>query len=380
MHEPGAQTVLGKSYPDTGVEQGRAVLADLARHPATAQHVAHQARAPFHRRRAAAGAGRAAGASASSTPTAISRRWRRRWSTAPEAWDAPRSQAQAPGRVDDRGAARDRRHAGRHRPRSCRRITCWASRCGGRRRRRGSPTTARPGSTAWRSASTSPISSPGASSRDARSAKRSVEDGARPARLGRDAPGHRARREPAAGARAAADGARISAEMTMTLLHAPTRRELLLASGALFAWAHLPKLARAEGRDPRLLVIVLRGALDGLAAVAPVGDPDWVKLRGDKALALDGKTPGAAARRVLRAQSGDAEPASALPGRRRRPSCTRPRRPIASARISTARTCWKAASASRARPIPAGSTARSPRCSRGRARRSAAARPSRSGR
>ena len=59
----------------------------------------------------------------------------------------------------------------------------------------------------------------------------------------------------------------------------------------LFAWAHLPKLARAEGRDPRLLVIVLRGALDGLAAVAPVGDPDWVKLRGDNALALDGKTP-----------------------------------------------------------------------------------------
>lgn len=32
--------MLGKSYPDTGVEQGRAVLADLARHPATARHVA----------------------------------------------------------------------------------------------------------------------------------------------------------------------------------------------------------------------------------------------------------------------------------------------------------------------------------------------------
>jgi uncharacterized protein (DUF1501 family) len=72
-------------------------------------------------------------------------------------------------------------------------------------------------------------------------------------------------------------------------LHAPTRRELLLASGTLFAWAYLPKAARAEGRDPRLLVIVLRGALDGLAAVAPVGDPDWVGLRGDKALTLDGK-------------------------------------------------------------------------------------------
>ena len=75
-------------------------------------------------------------------------------------------------------------------------------------------------------------------------------------------------------------------------LHAPTRRELLLGSGVLFAWAHVPRIARAEGRDPRMLVIVLRGALDGLAMVAPVGDPDWVALRGDKALLLDGKSPG----------------------------------------------------------------------------------------
>jgi uncharacterized protein (DUF1501 family) len=71
----------------------------------------------------------------------------------------------------------------------------------------------------------------------------------------------------------------------------PTRRELLLGSGALFAWAAVPRLARAEGRDPRFLAIVLRGALDGLAVVAPVGDPDWTKLRGDKALILSGATP-----------------------------------------------------------------------------------------
>jgi len=75
-------------------------------------------------------------------------------------------------------------------------------------------------------------------------------------------------------------------------LHLPTRRDALIGSGALFAWAYAPKLARAEGRDPRVLVIVLRGALDGLAMVAPVGDPDWVGLRGDKALLLDGKTAG----------------------------------------------------------------------------------------
>ena len=55
-----------------------------------------------------------------------------------------------------------------------------------------------------------------------------------------------------------------------SMLHLPTRREMMLGSGALFAWAYAPKLARAEGRDPRFLVIVLRG---------------------DKALLLDGKPP-----------------------------------------------------------------------------------------
>jgi uncharacterized protein (DUF1800 family) len=39
-HEPGAQTVIGKTYPDRGMEQGKAVLADLASRPDTARHVA----------------------------------------------------------------------------------------------------------------------------------------------------------------------------------------------------------------------------------------------------------------------------------------------------------------------------------------------------
>jgi uncharacterized protein (DUF1501 family) len=77
----------------------------------------------------------------------------------------------------------------------------------------------------------------------------------------------------------------------MPMFHAPSRRELLLASGVLFAWAHMPKVALAEGRDPRLLTIILRGALDGLATVAPVGDPNWVALRGEKGLSLDGAPP-----------------------------------------------------------------------------------------
>jgi uncharacterized protein (DUF1800 family) len=40
LHEPGAQTVMGKVYAQEDAEQGRAVLRDLAANPATATHVA----------------------------------------------------------------------------------------------------------------------------------------------------------------------------------------------------------------------------------------------------------------------------------------------------------------------------------------------------
>ncbi len=39
-HEPGPQTILGKTYAQDGVDQGQAVLRDLCRHPATAKHIA----------------------------------------------------------------------------------------------------------------------------------------------------------------------------------------------------------------------------------------------------------------------------------------------------------------------------------------------------
>ena len=46
----------------------------------------------------------------------------------------------------------------------------------------------------------------------------------------------------------------------------PSRRAMLVGGGAMFAWAYRPRLASAAGaRDPRFIVIVLRGALDGLA-------------------------------------------------------------------------------------------------------------------
>ena len=68
-----------------------------------------------------------------------------------------------------------------------------------------------------------------------------------------------------------------------------TRRGLLLGGASFAAWAYLPKFARAaDGRDPRLVTIILRGALDGLATVAPVSDPDYAGLHGAIALTRDG--------------------------------------------------------------------------------------------
>ena len=98
----------------------------------------------------------------------------------------------------------------------------------------------------------------------------------------------------AAGPGPVADVARISEEMTMDccesrISSATTRRSLLLGGSSFAAWAYLPKFARAaDGRDPRLIVVILRGALDGLATVAPIGDPDYAGLHGSIALTSDG--------------------------------------------------------------------------------------------
>jgi uncharacterized protein (DUF1501 family) len=77
------------------------------------------------------------------------------------------------------------------------------------------------------------------------------------------------------------------------ITQATSRRALLLGGASFAAWAYLPKFARAaDGRDPRLVVVILRGALDGLATVAPIGDPDYAGLHG--AIALHGDGPNAA--------------------------------------------------------------------------------------
>ena len=68
-----------------------------------------------------------------------------------------------------------------------------------------------------------------------------------------------------------------------------TRRALLLGGGAFAALAYVPRFARAaDGTDPRRIIVILRGALDGLATVAPVGDPDYAGLHGSIALTANG--------------------------------------------------------------------------------------------
>ncbi|ESQ86373.1 hypothetical protein AEAC466_04005 [Asticcacaulis sp. AC466] len=70
-----------------------------------------------------------------------------------------------------------------------------------------------------------------------------------------------------------------------------TNRRQLLTLGATAAFsAFIPRLSSAAGgRDPRFVTIILRGALDGLTAVPPAGDPDYAALRGD--LPVEGAIP-----------------------------------------------------------------------------------------
>jgi uncharacterized protein (DUF1501 family) len=75
-----------------------------------------------------------------------------------------------------------------------------------------------------------------------------------------------------------------------------TRRRFLLSTGALAAGAALPKVlfARTAG-SARLVVVILRGALDGLAAVPPYGDPNYAGLHRELAIAAPGLAEGALA-------------------------------------------------------------------------------------
>jgi uncharacterized protein (DUF1501 family) len=72
------------------------------------------------------------------------------------------------------------------------------------------------------------------------------------------------------------------------------RRRFLAGAGALAASAALPGVLFANtGGTSRLVVVILRGALDGLAAVPPYGDPDYAPLHRELAIAAPGAIDGA---------------------------------------------------------------------------------------
>ena len=78
--------------------------------------------------------------------------------------------------------------------------------------------------------------------------------------------------------------------MTLPLM---TRRAVLMAGGALFlaGSAGALTLSRQAG-DRKFVLVILRGALDGLAAVAPYGDAHYRAARGKLALSPPGEAGG----------------------------------------------------------------------------------------
>jgi uncharacterized protein (DUF1501 family) len=75
-----------------------------------------------------------------------------------------------------------------------------------------------------------------------------------------------------------------------------TRRRFLLGTGAFAASTALPRVLFAHtGGTARLVVVILRGALDGLAAVPPWADPHYAELHRELAIAAPGAADGALA-------------------------------------------------------------------------------------
>ena len=72
-----------------------------------------------------------------------------------------------------------------------------------------------------------------------------------------------------------------------------TRRQVLrtAAAGTLLSTAPSILLANA-GTDARLVLVILRGAADGLAIAAPYGDGNYRKMRGELALPNPGQDNG----------------------------------------------------------------------------------------
>src|SRR6478735_4177293 len=67
-------------------------------------------------------------------------------------------------------------------------------------------------------------------------------------------------------------------------LQSPARRRLFTAAaavtGSLAAWTTLTLAGAAGPGTNRLVLVILRGGLDGLGAAPAIGDPDFAAARG----------------------------------------------------------------------------------------------------
>lgn len=70
-----------------------------------------------------------------------------------------------------------------------------------------------------------------------------------------------------------------------------SRRAVLGITAGLFSCAFLPKAASAATDDPRLLVVVLRGGMDGINVVVPHGDKSYERMRGAIAIPRSATLP-----------------------------------------------------------------------------------------
>ena len=64
-------------------------------------------------------------------------------------------------------------------------------------------------------------------------------------------------------------------------MFALTRRSALLGLSAAVSFGRVSLAVAAAPTEKRFIVVILRGALDGMAAVVPYGDPSLVGLRGE---------------------------------------------------------------------------------------------------
>ena len=79
-----------------------------------------------------------------------------------------------------------------------------------------------------------------------------------------------------------ADAAAAGCEESRLLLR---RRDFMGLSAGFFAWAFAPRIAEAStGQQPRLLIVLLSGGMDGLHVAVPADDPAYAAARGSIAL------------------------------------------------------------------------------------------------